>query len=671
MGKIFLWVILKLPIPVFKRLLRWTLCTLGMCTLAAPAWGQSTSVLEAREAMRKKDRARLAALRVQAVEEKQSLALWVDYWELSARIQTAAIDEIEDFYKRWPGTYVEDRLRNDWLLELGRRRDWRPLTLDYPRFRMNDDREVTCYALLADHQMGKDVRVAAKAAWLAQKEADDGCVVLATALYEARQLTSVDAWRRARLGIDSNRAKASRQALLLVGPVAVNAFDDMQANPMRFLLRNQNSPDRPTQEIATLALMKLAANDFETSANQLATWEALLPAELAAWAWAATGKQAALKLHGAAQGYFEKAMQLSAKAGAKIDWSDEMLAWNARAQLRGGDSGVPRWARVAQAIDAMSPAEQRESTWVYWKGRALQDAGQSLLASIAGQYHFYGTLAAEELGQPLALPVPPAALTPQERAGAAQNPGLVRALQLLDLGLRSEGNREWNFSLRDMDDRALLAAAQLGCERALWDRCINTSERTKTQIDMGQRFPTPHRPAMLDNAQSAGLDAAYVYGLIRQESRFIVDARSGVGASGLMQLMPATARWTAKKIGFTYAPHMIAELETNLKLGTNYLKFVLDDLDGSQAMAAAAYNAGPNRPRKWRDGPKIEPAIWTENIPFGETRDYVKKVLSNAVIYAALLSGEIPKNLPTLKARLGKSIGPREPQLPAPDMQLP
>jgi soluble lytic murein transglycosylase len=662
---------LKLLHPVLERFSVWALCALGLCALAAPALAQSTNVLEAREAMRKKDRTRLAALRVQAVEEQQPLALWVDYWELSGRIQTAGIDEIEEFYKRWPGTYVEDRLRNDWLLELGRRREWRALSLDFPRFRMNDDREVTCYAMLADHQLGKDVRVAARAAWLAQKELDDGCVLLATVLYEARQLTSVDAWRRARLGVDAQRPRAARQALLLVGPVAVNAFDDMLGNPLRFLLRNQSAPERPTQEIATLALMKLAANDFEASANQLTTWETLLSPELAAWAWAETGKQAALKLHGAAQGYFEKAMQLSAKAGTKIDWSDEMLAWNVRAQLRGGDSGVPRWTRVVQAIEAMSLAEQRESVWVYWKGRALQDAGQALLSSIAGQYHFYGTLAAEELGQPLALPVSPAALTSQERAGAAQNPGLVRALHLLDLGLRSEGNREWNFSLRDMDDRALLAAAQLGCERALWDRCINTSERTKTQIDMAQRFPTPHRQAMLDNAQAAGLDAAYVYGLIRQESRFIVDARSGVGASGLMQLMPATARWTARKIGLSYASHMIAELDTNLKLGTNYLKFVLEDLDGSQAMAAAAYNAGPNRPRRWREGPKIEPAIWAENIPFSETRDYVKKVLSNAVFYAALLSGEIPKNLPTLKARLGKSIGPREPQLPPPDLQLP
>ena len=133
-----------------------------------------------------------------------------------------------------------------------------------------------------------------------------------------------------------------------------------------------------------------------------------------------------------------------------------------------------------------------------------------------------------------------------------------------------------------------------------------------------------------------------------------MDARSGVGASGLMQLMPATARWTAKKIGLPYTPDLITDRDTNIKLGTSYLKLVLDDFGGSQAMAAAAYNAGPGRPRKWRDGPALETAVWAENIPFPETRDYVKKELSNGSYYAALMSGQAP----SLKVRLGRGVAP-------------
>jgi soluble lytic murein transglycosylase len=287
--------------------------------------------------------------------------------------------------------------------------------------------------------------------------------------------------------------------------------------------------------------------------------------------------------------------------------------------------------------------------------------------SIAGRMHFYGKLAAEDLGQGVVLPAKPAPLTPEEIEAARSHPGLVRALQLIVLGLRNEGVREWNYSLRGMGDRELLAAAQLACDREVWDRCINTSDRTRAEIDIDQRFPMPFRTEVQARAREIGLDPAYVYGLIRQESRFVMDARSSVGASGLMQIMPSTARWTARKIGLDFTPDLITDRDVNLRLGTSYLKLVLDDFDGSQAMAAAAYNAGPSRPRRWREGPSLEAAIWAENIPFNETRDYVKKVLSNATYYAVLLNGQPP----SLKTRLGRPIGPRDDAAPPPDKDIP
>jgi soluble lytic murein transglycosylase len=134
-----------------------------------------------------------------------------------------------------------------------------------------------------------------------------------------------------------------------------------------------------------------------------------------------------------------------------------------------------------------------------------------------------------------------------------------------------------------------------------------------------------------------------------------------------MQIMPATARWTARKIGLDYRHELIADRDVNLKIGTGYLKLVLDDFAGSQPLAAAAYNAGPSRSRRWREGPPLDPAVWAENIPFTETRDYVKKVLSNAYYYAALLSGDAG----SLSTRLGKAIGPREPGNPGADKDLP
>jgi soluble lytic murein transglycosylase len=629
------------------------------------------TVLDARDALRRKDRNRLAVDREAAVAANHPLAMWVDYWELQNRIADVQQPEVDAFSERWRGTYVEDRFRNDWLLELGKRRDWTNFANEYPRFRMNDDREVTCYGLIVEQAAGKDVRDAALAAWFAQRDADDGCALLAATMVDAKQFEPSDLWRRARYAVDAGRPRAARQAGVLVGSSVGAAVGELIDSPARYLARKASAANRDAAELTTLALMRMASNDPDAAANLLNDrWDRALPADLAAWAWTAVAKQAAQKLQPEASDQFLRAEQRAAKvkgdAKAGLLWPGDTLAWKARAALR-ADNGKPRWQQVMQAIDAMGENEQRDPTWVYWKARALQAVAtdsqegdsmramaRELMASIAVQMNFYGALAAEQLRQPIALPERPAPLTAAEGEAALQNPGLARALQLIGIGLRSEGVREWNYSLRGMGDRELLAAAQLACDREVWDRCINTSDRTTAEIDIAQRFPMPFRQELIAKARDAGLDPAYVYGLIRQESRFVMDARSGAGASGLMQIMPSTARWTAKKIGLPYTNDLITDRDTNLKLGMAYLRLVLDDFSGSQPLAAAAYNAGPNRPRKWRDGPVLEPAIWAENIPFPETRDYVKKVLSNGSYYAALLTGQPP----ALTVRLGRSIAP-------------
>ncbi|MBX3605143.1 MAG: lytic transglycosylase domain-containing protein [Piscinibacter sp.] len=637
-------------------------------------------VIDAREALRRKDGPKLVSARSAALAMQHPLAMWVEYFELGNRLAEAQQPELNAFYARWRGTYVEDRLRNDWLLELGKRRDWANFAVDYPRFRMNDDREVTCYALLVDHQGGKDVRDAALAAWLAQREPDDGCALMATSLLEARRFTASDVWRKARVAMDAGRLRTVRQAVELL-PGAAAALAEISDNPARYLARSASASQRTAAELTTLALMRMAANDPDAAATQLdGRWEKSLPPDLAAWAWASAGRQAAQKLLPNASDHFRRAELRASRGGAESDWPDELLAWKARAALR-ADGGKARWQQVLQAVNAMSPSEQRDPAWVYWKARGLlalsagsqdgdgmQALARELLAGIAGPLSFYGKLAAEELGEAPALPPQPAPLTDDEVAAAAQHPGLTRGLQLIALGLRSEGVREWNYSLRGMDDRALLAAAQRACDREVWDRCINTSDRTRVEVDLQQRFPTPFRRELEARAKEIGLDPAYVFGLIRQESRFVLEARSGVGASGLMQIMPATARWTARKIGLAYSADQITDRDTNLRLGTSYLKLVLDDFGGSQALAAAAYNAGPSRSRRWREGPLLEPAAWAENIPFNETRDYVKKVLSNAAVYTVLLGHA---SAPALKARLGSPIGPRDTGAPAEDKDLP
>ena len=665
-------------------------------------------LLEMNQAFKKGDKARLTALLPQA--SGHALEPWAAYWELKARLDEASGTEVQAFLTRYVGTYQEDRLRNDWLLLLGQRRDWGTFAAEYPKYRMKDDKEVRCYALLVDHLQGTvtltGTTPAERAAevrkhWWAQRDADDGCNLAADRLIKDPNsantgMVAQDAYRRARLAMEANRPRAARNALQIVSLDTASALAEIQADPSKFLRKRATALGTERKEAEVLALIRLALSNADGAATLLdAKWSVQLTAEQRNWAWGAIGKQAAQNLNSQAVSYFSNVSK-------DADLTDDMLGWKVRAALRAG--ATPQWPMVISAVNAMSDEARKEPTWTYWKARALKVMAQArfaknsvraeapslqtelqeanaLFESIASVRGFYEQLALEELGRKITVPERPLPLTPQEKESVRQNTGLKRALTAIAIGLRPEGVREWNYStnlhtsngsfhgpaaspaagqtavaLAGMSDRELLAAAQLACEREVWDRCINTSERTKTVIDFEQRFPMPHQKSVVKRSADISLDPAYVYGLIRQESRFVTDARSGVGASGLMQVMPATARWTANKIGLVnFTADQINDRDTNIAIGTGYLKLVLDDFGGSMPLAAAAYNAGPGRPRSWRNGPALEAAIWAENVPFAETRDYVKKVLSNTTNYAALLTGQ-PQSL---KKRLGM-VGPRE-----------
>ena len=622
--------------------------------------GGDDTLLEMQQAFRKGDRKKLEQLLPAA--RGHALEPWAAYWELKVRLDEALPQEVQAFLQRYAGSYQEDRLRNDWLLLLGQRRDWSQFAEQHPSYRMSDDREVRCYALLIDQIKGTAPASAAddvRRNWYALRDAEDGCTHAASEFYSYKKLSALDVWRKARLGAEANRPRAVRAAVEIVAPEALGQLKEALDAPSKYLLSRNTAGSRVRQELVLLALIKLAAGDPDNAAHQLdSKWSEYLSAEERNWAWGVIGKSAAQKLSGSAHGYFSNVTRNS-------HLNDDLLGWKVRAALRAG-----QWKTVGNAVDAMSDEARQDSTWVYWKARALlagrvTDAesaeARQLLEAIASTRGFYEQLALEELGQRITVPPAPAPLTAEEKAAARANPGLNRGLYAILLGLRSEGVREWNYTTNlhtpgGMADRELLAAADFACQREVWDRCINTSERTKTVTDTTQRFPTPFRSAVVERAQGIGIDPAYVYGLIRQESRFVMDARSHVGASGLMQVMPATARWTARKIGLTgFTPDQITDRDTNITIGTAYLKLALDDFAGSMPMAAAAYNAGPGRPRSWRNGPVLDAAIWAENVPFAETRDYVKKVLANTTNYAAMLTGQ-PQSL---KSRLG-TVGPRD-----------
>jgi soluble lytic murein transglycosylase len=655
---------------------------LAGCVQAQPQnQARDEILLEMQQAFRQGNKARLAQLLPQA--QGHALEPWAVYWELRARLDTASPAEIQQALARIAGTYQEDRLRNDWLVLLGERRQWDLFAQEYPKYRMRDDREVRCYALFTETlrdgaNTAPAVAEEVRRLWLAQREADDGCTITAAHLiasgYGGRRITRADAWRKARQAVAANRPRAAAAAVEIAAPPeAQKLLAELNASPTKFLASKVTAVLRTRRELVGLALIKLATSDVEQAARLMdSKWGPQMSPEERDWVWAVIGHQAAFRLDPNANAYFMNVQQ-------DRHLSDELLQWKVRAALR-APKGID-WRNLQEAVNAMSDEGKADPAWTYWRARALLATGRGdnaraeahrLLEGIASPKGFYEQLALEELGRPITVPARPAPLTDDEKRAARQDPGLNRALYAIAIGLRSEGTREWNYTTNlhrpgGLPDRELLAAAQYACDRELWDRCINTSERTKGEFDFEQRYPTPFRDTVVKRSREIQLDPAYVYGLIRQESRFVLDARSGVGASGLMQVMPATARWTANKIGLRgFTPEQLGDRDTNIAIGTGYLKLVLDDFGGSMPLAAAAYNAGPSRSRAWRNGPLLEGAAWAENVPFNETRDYVKKVLANTTFYAAMLTGQ-PQSL---KARLG-TIGPRETGQPEPNRDLP
>jgi soluble lytic murein transglycosylase len=638
------------------------------------------------QAFKRGDRKRLSALLPQA--KGHLLEPWAAYWELKSRLEEASNQEVRAFFARYPATYQEDRLRNDWLLLLGQRRDWSTLADEHQHYRMRDDRELRCYFLTVEllekgPQANPTIADEVRKNWMTMKEADDGCTLAADRLYFTKQFTALDIWRKARLMVEHNRPRTARNAVQIVAPDAASVATEAINNAEKFLAKHIAAPQKVRQELVVLALVKIASTDPDKADKLMRNkWQPYLTTEERHWVWGVIGRQSAMRLDDDALSYFSRVAH-------DKDLNDDMLGWKARAALRAGST--PKWPVIESSIAAMSADARKDPTWIYWYARALlarkkvtpqilQEAN-AMLESIAGVRGFYEQLALEELGRKITTPTRPLAPTAEEMEVARRNPSLQRALYAIGMGLRSEGVREWNYATNLVDaqgkagmmsDRELLAAAQVACDNQVWDRCINTSERTRAAIDFEQRFPMPHKDAVIARSKTINIDPAYVYGLIRQESRFVTDARSGVGASGLMQVMPATAKWTAKKIGLSgFTQDQITDLDTNIAIGTGYLKLVLDSFEGSMPLAAGAYNAGPSRSRRWRapndgSGPVLEGAIWAENVPFHETRDYVKKVLSNTTNYAALITGQ-PQSL---KSKLG-FVGPRSASAPAENLDLP
>jgi len=625
---------------IFRAL---TTIALAFATACAAAPKADEDFLRAYDAFRVGDAVRLARLAAQL--KGHPLEAYLDYWQLKLLIESAQAPEVQGYFARYPGSFPAERLRGDWLKELGRRAEWQGFDAELlPPDR--EDLEIRCYAWQSALARGIEVAPEElRAMWLEPRALPESCTAVAARMTAEGRIAAGDAWDRVRVLLESGQLAAVKRTLENLPPAErpnERLLAQAASSPQKLLARPpKDLASRGARETVLFALLRLARSDADAAAGSLGgELGRRLPEADLRYAWSRVA------FAGARQ-HRPQALDWYRRAGSAA-LSDEQLAWKARAALRSGD-----WQTLRDAVDPMSAAARRDPAWTYWYARALgalghADGAYAYFLRIAGEPSFYGVLAAEELGYTVTVPQPFHASDEDEVAQAAGVPGLARALELYRLGLRAEATREWLYTIRDMPDAQLLAAAELARRAGVFDRAIGTADRTAQVHNFKVRYLAPYRDVFQEYTRAFELDESWVLGLVRQESRFIPDAKSSAGARGLMQLMPRTARWVARKIGLSYSPQRVEEVPTNVALGTRYLKFVLDDL-GSPVLASAAYNAGPARARRWRDAKPLEGAVYAETIPLNETRDYVKKVMANTVFYAALLEGKYV----SLKQRLG------------------
>lgn len=609
---------------------------------------QDDDFMAARDAFRTGDTAKLSVL---GQRFKQSpLEVYIAFYQLRMQLETADISAIRTYLARPDDTPLIDKMRSEWLKTLGKKQQWDLFDSEYPRV-IVEDTELTCYALQSRlRTQVQPVLRETRELWLSNKEQPVNCGVLVEAAITAGVISQQDIWQRQRLALEnSNVSLAKSLAARLTGnhAISVSALDHAMDDPGRYL--EKPSLDSTGQRaVALFALQRLAKQSPDLAYARWGGIASQFPESEQHYFLSWLAYEAARKQDPRALQWFKDA--------GNSPLNEQQAAWRGRTALR-----IQDWPEVLSGLNTMSPAQRNESAWRYWQGRALQATGHrpeaaKIFAPLSAGYDFYGQMAGDELSDTPVLSNAQTSYQPNKADIAAieRLPGVQRTLALYRMNMRIDALREWNWVTRNFNDRELIAAAEIAKRNEMYDRAINTAEKTVKLHDFSLRYLAPYRSAMREHIQENNLEEAWVYGLMRQESRFVTSAKSGVGASGLMQVMPTTARWIAKKLGLKgYRESLLHQLDTNLTLGTYYMKNMLSSLDDSPVLASAAYNAGPGRAKRWRADTPLEGAIYAETIPFDETRDYVKKVMSNTVYYARQFGA--PSR--SLKTRVGVIAG--------------
>ena len=611
---------------VLTRFFRPALLSLILASPSTAMAAVQDDLLAALAAYNRNDTASLA--QITASMPANPLRIYPAYWLTLKALEQQNDDQVSQFLAQNGPSILTEKVRQEWVKQLGRNQRWALFATQWAQLPVEGrDEESRCYGdLLAMRQGGTQIDFSR---FLVSKALPDGCNTLINTAAASGLISQDWLWQRLRLLLAGN--------FLTQAKLLANSNDlPFDASKLNTPVSSLNLSSRQRQEILLYTIGIKAKTSLPLAAQLLASHaDALGPAN-AGFAWGQLAMLSARKLQ------MDQALDWYAQSD-RSQLSNEQWEWWARATLRQG-----QWAALQSVIQAMPPTLSSKPVWQYWLGRSLATQGQTaqanaLYARTSTDRSYYGLLSLEELGNSINSQPEKASPTEQDSTAMKKDPAVIRSLALFDIAesvrnpaLRSAAQSEWRWAMRNRSDLQLLAAADIARKVGFYDMAIYSAERTKTLHDFSLRYLMPYHDITQRYAKQLGVDNAWVYGLIRQESRFITLARSGVGASGLMQLMPKTARWVAQKIGMgnTLA---INDIETNIQLGTWYLKYVLDKLSDNEVLATAAYNAGPGRAKAWEAAVPLEGTVYAETIPFGETRDYVQKVMANAAWYASVM----------------------------------
>lgn len=564
------------------------------------------------------------------------------YDELTARLKTASNAEIEKFLTEHGDLPQINWMKLRWLRWLAERGDWKTF-LNYYDPQMNFT-ELDClygqYQL--SHGLIEEGNATAEKLWLVGKSQPEACDTLFRMWSSHGLLTEEKRWQRAKLAAEArNYGLASYLAKGLAtraveGQLLVEVAQKPQllSQTARFAPATQAMAD-----VVGLGLRRLARQDPEKALGLLDLYSKRMP--FSAEEKVAIAREIGLTL---ARRFDARALPVMAEYDPELR-DNTVSEWRMRLLLRLG-----RWNDAYQ-LSRQLPAELADtSRWRYWQARSLQLAQPNsrdpiaLYQPVARERDFYGFMAADQIKTPYRLNHKPLALDPKVVQRVRSTAGIRRALEFYARGEIVDARREWYHVSRLFDREELVAQARLAYEMDWYFPAIRSISQAQYWDDLEVRFPMAYQSILQREARNRGLHSSWVFAITRQESAFMADARSGAGALGLMQLMPATAKETARRFSIPLSsPQQVLAPEKNIQLGAAYLSQVHGQFNGNRILASAAYNAGPGRVRQWlRGASHLSYDVWVESIPFDETRQYVQNVLTYAVIYGQKLNAPQP-----------------------------